>query len=224
VRCESARERGRPGRTGLHSAAGLLLLAIVAIVSVAAAAGCGGPGGDSKLLPKSPPRINSVEPGTTVPGGEVEILGTGFGDRNAYPEGDRQKFHVSVAGQNTQLLSWSEYKIMVMVPTSVGAGAQTLLVVTPGGQDGMRLDVFVQTVYSTPNAAMLDVMRKSGMDPSGYVFVLKKTSRVDSNWRLYEAKKKGVTAAPVFMLHLENGGWVVKDPSTTMAQWPADMK
>ncbi len=85
-----------------------------------------------------PPDIQSVAPQEGKPGTKVTISGNGFGD-------SRGSSTVTVGGALAEVVSWSDTKIVIIVPGGAASGA--IVVSTPGGANARVFTVCYPTWY-----------------------------------------------------------------------------
>lgn len=204
----------------------LIMVALTAL-ALTGVVGCGDKESDK-------PRITSVSPNDGAPGAEFEITGTNFG-------ASQGKGSVYMGDQRAGIVSWADEKITATVPKDLADGSYNMTVMTDAGEsnempfkvaassdgkqdDGKQDDRKQGEVeFPTPVSAMLDYMKKNGMDTTGYTFSVYKISNKDPNWKIDIASKTG--QSPIyFVLHKVDGNWTVVDHGNafTAAELQAD--
>lgn len=174
-------------------------------LALASGCGCGDKEGGG-------PTISSVTPNSGAPGDEVKIAGENFGSSQGTGV-------VNVGGKSSGVVSWSSEQITIKVPSGLKEGSHGITVFTDKGESSeMAFTVTSgqaerkqgEVEHPTPKSAMLDYMKKHGIDSTGYTFSVYKTSKEDPNWKIDIASKTG--QSPVyFVLHKVNGNWTVVD-------------
>jgi hypothetical protein len=120
-------------------------------------------------------------------------------------------------------------KITAKVPSGLPAAAQGISVLTDVGESN-QVDFTVtgakpqqperkegEVEYITAVQAMTAFEQNKGVSTDGMTFSVVQISEKDPNWKIDEATKAG--AAPIyFLLHNENGNWVVKDDGTALSK------
>jgi len=190
-------------RTALYPIS--IFLMVFLALALASGCGCGNKEG-------SGPKISSVTPNSGAPGTEVKITGENFGSSQGTGV-------VNVGGKSCGVVSWSSEQITIKVPSGLKEGSHGITVFTDKGESSeMAFTVTSgqaerkqgEVEHPTPMSAMLDYMKKHGIDSTGYTFSVYKTSKEDPNWKIDIASKTG--QSPVyFVLHKVNGNWTVVD-------------
>lgn len=185
-------------------------LVVLMAFALTAGCGCGDKGGEQ-------PEITSVTPNTGPPETEFKITGVNFGSSQG-------KSVVNIGDEVSGVVSWSDQAITSKVPsglkeadypitvmTDKGESNEMVFTVTAGQQQQQQQDRKQGEVeFPTPASAMLDYMKKSGIDSTGYTFSVYKISNKDPSWKIDIASKSG--QSPIyFALHKVNGSWVVVD-------------
>ncbi len=178
-----------------------LLCALAMAFAMVAACGCG----------KKTPTIDSVSPISGAAGVEVNIKGSNFGATQG----------TSTVGFGTVTASakdWSDSEIKTKVPSDLKAGEYEVSVTTADGtSEKMQFEVTKAEAetrkpgnveHNDPEEAMIEFMKKNGMDPAGFTFSVYEVSKKDSNWKIDEASKSG-TQSVYFLLHNVNEEWTV---------------
>ena len=182
------------------------------VLILAVGAGCG----------KKGPSITSIAPDTGPAGTEVKITGENFGTS----QGDGV---VHVGTGVADVVAWSELKITVKVPSGLPAAAQGISVLTDAGESN-QVDFTVtgaqpqqperkegEVEHISAVQAMIAFEQSKGVSTDGMIFSVVQISEKDPNWKIDEATKAG--APPIyFLLHNENGNWVVKDDGTALSK------
>lgn len=196
-----------------------VLLSILIIFSFAIIVGCGSGGNDAEESQK--PKINSLDPESGVPGTIVQVLGKSFG-----PSQGNSVVHVGE--EVAEVLSWSDEILAIRIPTDVTATDQGVSVLTADGESNQIMFAVTKKSESktpdakendvehpTPASAMLDFMKKKGMNTAGWTFAVVKISSQDPNWKIDQATKAGQSTL-YFLLKKVNGSWTVVDDGNAM--------
>jgi hypothetical protein len=181
---------------------------VILVLSVSLAGGCG----EKKTSEK--PELSTVEPVSGPSGTKITIIGANLGDA----QGDSV---VHIGDKVADASAWSDTEITAKVPGGLSQDVQGVTVLTPAGQSnetsfavtapGPAPDREPTKVENpTPVSAMLDWMKKQGMDTTGWTFSVVKQSQVDPNWKVDEAVKTASTTR-YFLLKKVNGSWTVID-------------
>ncbi|MBK5093089.1 MAG: IPT/TIG domain-containing protein [Actinobacteria bacterium] len=182
------------------------------VLIFAVGAGCG----------KKGPSITSIAPDTGPAGTEVKITGENFGTS----QGDGV---VHVGTGVADVVAWSELKITVKVPSGLPAAAQGISVLTDVGESN-QVDFTVtgaqlqqperkegEVEHISAVQAMIAFMQSKGVSTEGMTFSVVQISAKDRNWKIDEATEAGAPTI-YFLLHNENGDWVVKDDGTALSK------
>lgn len=94
--------------------------AYIGLLCFATFTGCSDDGGSTTPEP-DPPVLSSIEPDTLVAGTTVRLRGERFGS-------ERGTSQALFGSQNAQSLTWSDRKILAIVPDGVAAGQLTVVV------------------------------------------------------------------------------------------------
>ena len=198
----------RSKKIGLLVACFLVLALIFAM-----GAGCG---------KKKGPSITSIAPDTGPAGTEVKITGESFGTTQGNGV-------VHIGSGIAAVVAWSDTKLTVKVPTGLEAATQGLTVLTDAGESNEieftvtagqanqpeRQEGEVEHVSAVQ--AMVTFEQQKGVSTEGMTFSVVQISNSDPNWKIDEATKTG--SPPIyFLLHNENGNWVVKDDGTALTK------
>ena len=186
---------------------------VILVLSVSLAGGCGG------KKPSEKPELSTLNPASGPSGTKVTIIGANLGTT----QGDSV---VHFGGKVVAAQDWSDTEISLKVPDGLSQDIQGVTVLTPAGESN-EIDFAVtapgpapdrkegQVEHPTPISAMLDWMKKQGMDTTGWTFSVVKLSKIDPNWKIDEAVKTG-TATKYFLLKKVNGNWTVIDDGSSM--------
>jgi hypothetical protein len=167
------------------------------------------------------PSITSIAPDTGPAGTEVKITGENFGDS----QGDGV---VRVGTGIADIVAWSNLKITMKIPTGLPEAAQGISVLTGAGGSN-QVDFTVTGAEQQPEReegeveqisavqAMITFMQKKGVSAEGMTFSVIQISDKDPDWKIDEASKPGAPTI-YFLLHKENGDWVVKDDGTALTK------
>ena len=195
---------------------------LMVFLALALTSGCGC--GDKK---SSEPKISSVTPNSGAPGTEVKIAGENFGSSQGTSA-------VHIEEKSCGVVSWSSEQITIKVPSGLKEGSHRITVLTGSGKSSKMAFTVIsapeqqernqgEVEHPTPMSAMLDYMKKNGIDSTGYTFSVYKTSKEDPNWKIDIASKTG--QSPIyFVLHKVNNNWTVVDHGNafTAAELQAD--
>jgi hypothetical protein len=185
----------------------------VLVLILAIGAGCGKQKG---------PSITSIAPDTGPAGTEVKITGENFG----VSQGNGV---VHIGSGIADVVAWSDTKVTVKVPSGLEAATQGLTVLTDAGESN-EIEFTVaggqakqperkegEVEHISAVQAMVAFEQQKGMSTEGMTFSVVQISDKDPNWKIDAASKPG--AAPIyFLLHNENGNWVVKDDGTALTK------
>jgi hypothetical protein len=196
---------------------------LMVFLALALSSGCGC--GDNE---SGGPTISSVTPNSGAPGDEVKIAGDNFGSSQGTGI-------VNVGEKSSGVVSWSSEQITIKVPSGLKEGSHGITVLTDSVESN-EMSFTVTSAQSehqerkqgevehpTPKSAILDYMKKHGMDSAGYTFSVYKTSKEDPNWKIDIASRTG--QSPIyFVLHKVSGSWTVVDHGNafTAAELQAD--
>lgn len=186
---------------------------MVVFLSLALLSGCGC---GSK---EAAPSISSVTPNSGPPGTEVKITGENFGS-------SQMTGTVNIDKESVGVIDWSDGKITIKVPSGLKEESHHITVLTDSGESNeMKFTVTSgdsgkqqqpqerkqgEVEHPTPASAMLDYMKKNGIDSTGYTFSVYKISKENPDWKIDIASKNG--QSPVyFVLHKVNESWNVVD-------------
>jgi len=178
-----------------------LLCVLAMAFATLAACGCG----------KKAPTIDSISPSSGAAGAEVTIKGSDFGASQGTST-------VGFGSVTASVEAWSDSEIKTKVPSDLEAGKYEVSVTTADGtSEKMQFEVTKagaesrkegHVEHNDPQQAMIEFMKKNGMDPTGYTFSVYKVSKTDPNWKIDEASKTG-TQSIFFLLHNVNEEWTV---------------
>lgn len=178
-----------------------LLCALAMAFAIVAAGGCG----------KKTPTISSISPSSGAAGTEVTLKGSNFGASQGTST-------VGFGSVTASAGDWSDSEIKTEVPSDLEAGKYEVSVTTTDGtSEKMQFEVTKEKAesrkeghieHNDPEQAMIEFMKKNGMDPTGFTFSVYKVSKEDSNWKIDEASKSG-TQSVFFLLHNVNEEWTV---------------
>jgi hypothetical protein len=91
------------------------------------------------IAPASIGQITSVSPQTLIPGGQMTITGSGFGDGTGWPSnvcfGSHTGCDFSSARGGSNIQSWSDSQIILTVPYSIAGGGGQITVNVPNPND-----------------------------------------------------------------------------------------
>ena len=188
----------------------LLVLAAV----LAFASGCG-----KKEQPAGgEPTVSFITPDTGPAGTQLTVVGEKFGAA----QGDGA---VQVGKELATVVSWSDVEIAAKVSADLAVAEYGVMVITDAGES--KEVPFTVTKSSapdrkggdiehvTPIQAMTDYEAKKGVSTEGMTFSVVKESTADPKWKIDKASKPGFGAI-FFLLHEENGNWVVKDDGSQL--------
>lgn len=182
------------------------------------------------------PKISAITPQSGKVGTQVQITGSNFGSVQGASV-------VHFGDSIGEVIAWSDTEITVKVPAGITvAAAYPVSVLTKNGQSN-ELQFMVEVAAATPKSsapksaastaaptqpkqqtqqtpADIQAMKDSFQgDTSGWTFRINKVSALDPNWEVGSSSKTGYQGA-LYLLHKENGTWVVKVYGT---EWnPAD--
>ena len=188
-----------------------VVLSSMLVLVLALGAGCG----------KKGPSITSIAPDTGPAGTTVKITGENLGATQGNGV-------VHVGTGVADVVAWSNLKITVKIPSGLAAAAQGISVLTDVGESN-QVDFTVtggvaklperkegEVEHITPVQAMVTYEQKKGVSTEGMTFSVVQISDKDPNWKIDMASKAG--AQPIyFLLHYENGNWVVKDDGKALS-------
>lgn len=175
----------------------LSVAVLITAVLLPAAAGCG-PG---------KPVIKSVKPDKGLIRTGFKISGTAFGEKQG-------KSKVTVGGQKSPVLSWSETSIQATVPVKLHAGKYPVVVTTEAGASNKdTYTVYATFTGSTPLPAMLEFLKNRKIDTGDMTFSVVATSEVNPNWKLDKAEKTDGTTY-YFLFRKTADGWTLIDFGT----------
>jgi hypothetical protein len=192
------------------------LLPVAALVALIAAfplaGGCG-------KTPSEKPEISVVNPSSGPKGTKITIIGAQLGNA----QGDSV---VHIGGKVAGATAWTDVEITATVPDGLSEDVQGVTVLTPSGESNELAFAVTGTApppdrkegqieHPTPASAMLDFMKKKGINTSGWTFNVVRQSNIDPNWKIDKADKTGA-AAIYFLLKKVNGNWVVVDDGNAM--------
>lgn len=190
----------------------VLAFALVLVAGLMFAGGCGA----------KKPKIDSLDPEGGPIGTQVVINGSDFGKT----QGDGT---VSFGDKDADVVAWTDTEVTVKVPEGLAAAPQGVSVLTDQGESD-QVDFTVEqgappepdrkeseVESTTPAEAMLEFMKKKGIDTGGWIFSVVQVSEKDLNWKIDKASKTGQQAM-FFLLHKENGVWVVKDEGAALTK------
>ncbi|MBN1288029.1 MAG: IPT/TIG domain-containing protein [Actinobacteria bacterium] len=203
-----------------------VLLSITLILTFTVALGCGG-GGEEADTGK--PVINTIDPEAGPRGTIVQVMGKSFGETQG-----NSVVHVGNKVAE-DVLAWSDQSIAVRIPGNVNIAMQGISVLTTDGESNqLNFDVTKsdetptpkpnenEVENPTPASAMLDYLKKKGINTSGWTFSVVKVSTKDPNWKIDKATKTN-QATQYFLLRKEaNGNWTVVYNGTAFT--PDEMK
>lgn len=182
-------------------------LVLATVLSLAS--GCG----EKEQPTGGEPIVSFISPDTGPAGTQLTVVGEKFG-------ATQENGAVQVGKELAKVVSWSDVEITGTVPTDLAVAEYGVIVVTGGGeskevpftitrsssQDPKGGDI----EYITPIQAMTEYEAKKGVDTAGMTFSVVKVSQADPKWKIDKASKPGFGSI-FFLLHQENGNWVVKD-------------
>lgn len=198
-----------------------VLVCIAALVVVLSlATGCG----EKKEVASEKPKVIAVAPETGPIGAQFEIIGERFGTTQ-----EEGVVHVGI--KIAEVASWSDTRITAEVPSGLEAMTYPVTVLTTEGesnyveftvtgqqgkpqQQPQRKEGQVEHV--TAEQAMIEYMKQHGKDLTGMTFSIVQISEKDPNWKIDVAKQPGKSNV-YFLLHNENGNWVIKDTGNALS-------
>lgn len=191
----------------------------ILVALVAALAGCGG---KTEEESSKKPVVIAVAPESGAAGSQFEIIGDRFGDT----QGDGV---VRVGSKVSDVAAWTATRITVKVPSGLSATTQSVTVLTSegasnyvefsviGGQGQQPERKEGQLENVTAAQAITEFEKKKGKDVSGMTFSIVQISEKDPNWKVDAAYMPGQPTI-YFLLHKENGNWVVKDDGASLTK------
>ncbi len=174
--------------------------------------------------PKKVPKINTIQPAVGASGAQVTIYGSNFGTARG-----NSKVHLGPV--QFEVVSWSDSKLTVKVPPSMGAGDYKVSVETSEGTSN-EMDFKVTASEDPEQARQLaihDYLVAEGINPGDWVYKQSKKSASDPTWYLYLYQRFEGMAHTQFLLHEVSGKWIVvasgEDDFNPQAHGaPADLK
>jgi hypothetical protein len=183
----------------------------------------------------STPKISAVTPQSGKAGTQVQITGSNFSSAQGTGV-------VHFGDSIGEVVAWSDTEITVKVPAGITVAATyPVSVLTKNGQSN-EVQFTVEVAAATPKSSVpkssssttttqpkqqtqstpadIQAMKNAfGGDTTGWTFRINKVSALDPNWEVGSSSKTGYQGA-LYLLHKENGTWVVKVYGT---DWnPAD--
>lgn len=188
-------------------------ICVVLALALSFAAGCG------EKVPTEKPELSTVEPTQGPPGTQIEIIGANFGSSQGTSV-------VHLGDQVANVTAWADTLVTAKVPDGLTAAVQGITVLTAQGESN-EIEFTVtskapapdrkegQVEHPTPVSAMLDFMRKNGINTSGWSFSIVKVSTVDPNWKVDQATQQGKPTT-YFLLKKVNNSWTVIDDGSAL--------
>ena len=191
----------------------VMALCVLAVLVLTLAAGCG--------KKANAPELSVLDPNTGPEGTIVRIIGANLGASQGTSV-------VHVGTKVADPLAWSDTLVTIRIPSGLDNAAQGVTVLTPDGESD-EVDFTVSSSskpnppapnpgdieHPTPVSAMLDFMKKNGINTSGWTFSVVKASASDPTWKIDEAVKSGQKTL-YFLLHQVKSSWTVVDYGTAM--------
>ena len=161
--------------------------------------------------------IRSIAPKSGLAGTRLTISGNNFGVTQG-------KATVKTGRATSKVSSWSDTSISASVPGNLSAGKYAVSVITAAGTSNLvSFSVIKGITAVSPLQAMINYLKKKGVNTAGVTFSVVSVSKTDPNWKLDKGSKSGKQPS-YFILHHINGGWTVVDYGTgfTAARAKAD--
>ncbi len=193
--------------------AAVLALCLVAVLGLVLAVGCG--------KKANVPEVSVLDPSTGPAGTITRVIGANLGDSQGTSV-------VHVGDKVADVLAWSGTLVTIRIPSGLADADQGVTVLTPDGESN-EADFTVKAdskpnppqpnpgdiEHPTPVSAMLDFLKKKGVNTSGWTFSVVKSSASDSTWKIDEGIKSGQKTL-YFLLHQVKGSWNVVDYGNAM--------
>lgn len=193
--------------------AAVVCIFLVLVLGLSLAAGCG------EKEPTGKPELSTAEPTQGPPGTEIKIIGANLGSSQGTSV-------VHVGDQVAEVTAWADTLVTAKVPDGLAAAVQGITVLTAQGESN-EIEFTVtskapapdrkegQVEHPTPVSAMLDFMRKKGINTSGWSFSVVKVSTADPNWKIDQATQAGKPTM-FFLLKKVNNSWTVIDEGSAL--------
>lgn len=189
------------------------VLVLAAVLSLAGGCGC-----DKEEPVGEEPAISFITPDTGPAGTQLTVVGDKFGATQGNGA-------VQVGEELADVVSWSDVEVAVKLPADLKVAEYSVIIVTDSGDSNSV--PFTVTAGSSPDRkggdiesitpvqAMLDWAQKKGIDTNGMTFSVVKVSQTDPKWKIDKGSRPGFGVI-FFLLHEENGNWVVKDEGSQL--------
>jgi hypothetical protein len=154
--------------------------------------------------PPQPPHISSIQPTSGPSNTLVTIYGSSFG---ASQGGGR----VNIGAVQMVMVSWSDIKIVVNVPPTMGVGQYEVSVTNSNGTSNVVAFIVTAQVedQQLQEQAVQENMVAQGINPGDWVYKDAKVSASDPTWALLVYQKYEGMAYTQYLLHKVNGTWTV---------------